>query len=124
MNPTTLTAAGGVLASGTENVMIQCNNCTDDDGAVIDTVRWYDPDGNRLISPLHSQFDPNFPHFKRVDGDNSNIILIFPTFSGSYDGIYICGRLANTVAALEPPTAAVTLNGELTQSVVCVYIIV
>ena len=48
INPTTLTAAGGVLASGTVNVMIQCN-CTDDDDTVIDPVSCYDSDGSRLV---------------------------------------------------------------------------
>ena len=48
INPTTLTAAGGVLASGTVNVTIQCNNCTDGNGT-LDRVRWYDPDGIKLF---------------------------------------------------------------------------
>ena len=48
INPTTLSAAGGVLASGTEYVVIQCS-CSDDNGTVVDCVRWYDPDGTRLL---------------------------------------------------------------------------
>ena len=106
------------------NVTIQCN-CTDDNGTVIDIVRWYDPDGTRLVSSQNmDSFNPNVPHFERVNGDNSNIILIIPTFSSPYDGTYTCGRLANNFKELESPTAAVTLNGELTQSVICIYIIV
>ena len=123
ISPTTLTATGGVLANGTENVIIQCN-CTDDDGMVVNRIRWYDPAGTRLRSSHHVQFDHNIPYFERVNNDDSNIILIIPIFNCSYDGTYTCGKLANDVVALEPPMAAVTLNGKLTQSVICTYIIV
>ena len=107
INPTTLTAAGGVLASGTDNVMIQCN-CTDDDGTVIKVVRWYDPNWNRLISPRSYRYVPDVPHFIRVANDD-NIILVIPTFNDSYDGTYTCGERAEYGQLPGPPNAAILL---------------
>ena len=90
-NPTTLTAAGGALPNGTMNVMIQCN-CTNDYGTVVGVVRWYDPDGTRLVADTNYQFDANTPHFTRVDGSNTHVILVIPTFTDYYDGTYKCGN--------------------------------
>ena len=42
ISPTTLTAAGGVLAIGTVNVTIKCR------------IRWYDPNRNRLVDPINN----------------------------------------------------------------------
>ena len=116
ISPTTLTAAGGVLAIGTENVTIRCNNCTDEDGAVVNTVRWYDPDGNRLVDPVtfNKDYVSGTPHFLRVNGANNDIMLVIPTFNDSYDGIYICGMKVRHYPP-GPPNAAINLiiNGEL-----------
>ena len=60
VNPTTLTAAGGVLPNGTMNVMIQCN-CTNDDGTVASKVRQYDPDRTRLATKGNNQFGDSVP---------------------------------------------------------------
>ena len=118
LNPTTgLKAYDGGLAIfiGTKNVMIQCN-CTDDDGRVVVPVRWYDPDGAKLRSSYRNQFDATVPHFTRVtdDDDDSNIILVIPTFNYSYDGTYACGWM-NNGRRLGMPYAVVTLTivGEL-----------
>ena len=89
IKPTTLTAAGGVLASGTVNVMIKCN-CTDDNGTVVDPVRWYDPDGTRLLVNAHGDYVAGTPYYKR-EPDNANIALVIPTFNDSYVGTYTCG---------------------------------
>ena len=114
INPTTLTAAGGVLAIGTENVTIRCNNCTDKYGT-LEHVRWYDPAGNRLVDPVtNNDYVPGTPHFLRVDGANNDIILVIPTFNDSYDGTYTCGM---KVKHYPPgaPNAVINLiiNGEL-----------
>ena len=95
---------------GTKNVMIQCN-CTDDDGRVVDPVRWYDPDGARLVSSASGRFDANVPHFTRViDDDDSNIILVIPSFHYHYDGKYNCGWMnSSNDRRLGTPSAAVTL---------------
>ena len=106
INPTTLTAAGGVLASGTENVMIKCN-CTDDNGTVTDIIRWYDPDNNRLLGSTNSRYAAGTPYYRRAP-DDTNIILVIPTFNDSYDGIYTCGRKQN-IGPPWPPNAAVIL---------------
>ena len=102
INPTSLTAGGGILINGTENVMIQCN-CTDDD-MVVDPVAWYDPNGNGLFVRTHITHVPGTPYYNRVP-DDTNIILVIPTFTDSYDGIYTCGRRVNNGA----PNATVNL---------------
>ena len=100
INPTTLTTAGGVLASGTENVMIKCN-CTDDDGMVVDRVRWYDPDGTRLLVNTHHGYINGTPYFRKAP-DNANILLVIPTFNDSYDGTYTCGRRGASLPVAAP----------------------
>ena len=89
INPTTLTTAGGVLAIGTENVTIQCN-CTYYNGTVIDRVRWYDPDGTRLLVSNHNRYVAGTPYYIRVLNETI-VALVIPTFNDFYDGIYTCG---------------------------------
>ena len=110
ISPTTLTAGGMVLKYGTKNVRIQCN-CTDNDG-VVDVVKWYNPDGIRLISHYSPRFNGSIPHLKVIKYDKSNVILVIPTFTYYYAGIYTCGR------RVYPPgtpntTINLTLHGEL-----------
>ena len=89
INPTTLIAAGGALAIGTENVMIQCN-CTDDNGTVVEPIRWHDPDGTRLLLSDHSKYVPGTPYYRK-EPNNRNIVLVIPIFTDSFDGTYACG---------------------------------
>ena len=116
MTPTTLTVTGGAIPSETVNVTIQCS-CTESDGTPVQTVRWYDRAGNRLLSPrFEDKFNPNVPYFTRVNGDFGNsvddtdIILVIPTFNDDYVGMYTCGREAANRSALTSPTANVTLT--------------
>ena len=124
LNPTTLTATGGVLPIGTMNVMIQCN-CTKDTGTVVDSVRWYDPASNRLVRPDNiDKFDASAPHFTKVDGSDTNVILVIPTFNDSFDGTYTCGKRVKR-GLPGPPNAAVILaiEGQLSvQYVFCFYV--
>ena len=107
INPTTLTAAGGVLANGTVNVMIQCN-CSNDDGTVVNRVRWYNPNGTRLVVITNSDYVAGTPYYSR-EPDDTNIALVIPTFNDTYDGTYHCGgRFAR--GPPEPPNAAVNLT--------------
>ena len=111
INPTTLIANGGVLASGTMNVMIQCNNCTNDDGTVLGRVKWYDPDRNRLVDPeINNNYMPGTPHFSRVNGANNDIMLVIPIFNNFYDGMYTCGERVDDGQLPGPPNAAVNLT--------------
>ena len=112
INPTTLTTAGGVLASGTENVMIRCN-CTYYNGTVIDRVSWYDPDGTRLLVSDNDNYVAGTPYYNREPND-INIALVIPTFNDSYDGTYYCGRRFSR-GPPEPPNAVVnlTIDGKL-----------
>ena len=120
INPTTLTAAGGLLANGTVNVMIQCN-CTDDDGMVVNRVRWYDPDGTRVLINTHKSYVADTPYFRRAP-DNTNIILVIPTFNDTYDGTYICGRRSGSLPVGAPSaTVELTVNGKLTIIILCTY---
>ena len=107
INPTTLTAAGGVLANGTVNVMMQCN-CTDDDGMVVERVRWYDPDGTRIYLSTNDDYVAGTPYYRRAP-DDTNIILVIPTFNDSFDGTYTCeGRVIRGPPG--PPNGAVSLT--------------
>ena len=113
ISPTTLTAAGGVLPNGTENVMMRCN-CSEDDGTIITTVRWYDPEGNRLnrVNPGDDNI-PSTPYYTRSSdhhNNNRNVTLVIPTFNDSYDGDYICGRRISGNNSPQPPTATVSLT--------------
>ena len=111
INPTTLTTAGGVLASGTVNVTIRCNDCTDDGGYTLGRVKWYDPDRNRLVRTTNKDYVPGTPHFLRVNDNNNDIILVIPTFNDSYDGMYTCGeRVVNKYQLPGPPNAVVILT--------------
>ena len=110
ISPTALTATGGAIANGTMNVMIQCN-CTENDGTAVGTVRWYDPHGTRLVSPQNTaKYNPDVPHFTRINNNDGNIILVIPTFNDSYDGTYTCGRNAADRSALSSPTTDITLT--------------
>ena len=114
INPITLTAGVVVhiLKYGTKNVMIQCN-CTDNDG-VVDFVRWHNPDGIRLISSAHPRFNGSVPHFTTVTKyDKSNAILVIPTFTYYYAGIYTCGRRRVYPPGTPNTTINFTLDGEL-----------
>ena len=110
LNPTILTATGGALPNGTMNVMIQCN-CTTDDGTVVHHVRWYDPDGTRLVTPGHGRFDASAPHFTKVDDSDTHVILVIPTLTDSYNGTYTCGNRDSEKDGLPgSPNVDVTLN--------------
>ena len=114
INPTTLTAAGGVLPIGTENVMIWCN-CSDDYGTVFTTVRWHDP-GGILVDRIGPGDDiPSTPYFTRPSdhNNNRNVILVIPTFSDSYDGNYTCGRRRSGRLVQPIVTVNLTISGEL-----------
>ena len=108
INPTILTTAGGVLASGTVNVMIQCN-CTYDNGTVVNPVRWYDPDGTQLLVSANNKYVAGTPYYSR-EPDNTNIILVIPTFNDSYDGTYTCGGIVSYGQLPGPPNAVVILT--------------
>ena len=111
INPPTLTAAGGVLASGTVNVTIRCNNCTDGD-MTLNRIRWYDPNGNKLPSPSNkADYMPDAPQLTK-DAEN-NIILVIPTFNDSYDGMYTCGKKVNSGQPGQPKTVVtLTISGK------------
>ena len=111
LNPTTLTATGGAMVYGTMNVRIRCS-CMESGGTAVNTVRWYDPAGTRLVSVQNmDEFNPNVPHFTRVNTNSDrDVILVIPTFNDSYDGRYTCGRNVANRLALTPPTADVNLT--------------
>ena len=115
LNPITLTATGGALPIGAMNVMIQCN-CTNDNGTVVDPIRWYDTAGTRLVSSDHIQFNANVPHFTRVDDGYTHAILVIPTLNDSYDGTYTCGKKVKKGLPPGQPNATVnlTIESELT----------
>ena len=111
LSPGTLTATGGAIVYGTMNVMIRCS-CTENGGTAVNTVRWYDPNGTRLVSAQNTEnYNPDIPHFTRVNvNSDRDVILVIPTFNDSYDGRYTCGRNLANRSVLTPPTADVNLT--------------
>ena len=102
-----MTDAVVVIANGTVNVTIQCNNCMNDD-RTLNTIRWYDPSRNRVPSPANTrEYVPDAAHFTRVDGADNDIILVIPTFSEPHVGTYTCGDKNGPSG---PPTATVILT--------------
>ena len=122
INPITLTTAGGVLALGTVNVTIRCN-CIYDNGTVVDRVRWYDPDGTRLLVNYNDRYVAGTPYYIR-ELNQTIVVLVIPTFYDSYDGTYTCGRRVKFYPPGAPnSTINLIINGELyMQLVICVYI--
>ena len=111
LNPTTLTATGGALVSGTINVMIQCVCPVTGD----QRVRWYDINTNFVFGSTNPNYVAGSPYFIRnnPNGADNDVTLVISTFNDSYDGTYNCGiRVNNT--EFTSPSAAVTLTiGEL-----------
>ena len=110
LNPTTLTATGGVVVSGTTNVRILCV-CT---VTVDQTVRWYNTSDNFITQQNHQRYVAGSPYFIPNDPNvYVNVTLVIPTFTDSYDGTYTCGIFVNDTV-FTSPSAAVTLTiGEL-----------
>ena len=108
LNPTILTATGGALVSGTTDVRIQCV-CTGTN--VYQRVRWYDINGNFVSRSVSSAYVAGTPYY--ILNTYTNVTLVIPTFTDSYDGTYNCGiRVSDT--EFTSPSAAVTLTiGEL-----------
>ena len=108
LDPTTLTATGGALVSGTTDVRIQCVCLVTNDAQ---RVRWYDISGNFLIRYTHMDYVADSPTY--ILNTQTNVTLVILTFNDSYDGTYNCGiRVSDT--EFTSPSAAVTLTiGEL-----------
>ena len=106
LNPTTLTATGGALVSGTTDVRIQCV-CIVSTGS----VRWYDINTMFVNRDTHEDYVAGSPYY--MLNSRTNVTLVIPIFNDSYDGTYNCGiRVSNT--EFNDPSAAVTLTiGEL-----------
>jgi len=104
ISPPTLTAGGGVLASGTENVTFQCN-CSI--GAP--NARWYDPNGDLVHLATSNRYVAGSPY--HVDGDN-NATLVIPTFNDLYDGTYTCRRRGSDESSPTATTVTLTIAGK------------
>ena len=111
LNPTTLTATGGALVSGTTDVRIQCVcPVTSND----QRVRWFDINTQFLMRSSHDAYVVGSPYFiPNATNPRRDVTLVIPTFNDSYDGTYNCGiRVTDT--EFTSPSAAVTLTiGEL-----------
>ena len=111
LNPTTLTASGGALLSGTTDVRIQCVCPVANDDQ---RVRWFDINTEFVIQSIHPRYVAGSPYFIPNNPNGAtDVTLVIPTFTDSYDGTYNCGiRVYDT--SFTSPSAAVTLTiGEL-----------
>ena len=111
LNPTTLTATGGALVSGTADVRIQCVCPVTDNNQ---RVRWYDISGDFVNRDTHMTYVTGTPYYiPNSPNGATDVTLVIPTFTDSYDGTYNCGiRVTNT--EFTSPSAAITLTiGEL-----------
>ena len=57
---------------------------------ISDPVRWFDPNGIRVIQQINNNYVLGTPYFTKTS-DDRNVVLVIPTFNDSYDGIYSCG---------------------------------
>ena len=110
LNPTSLTATSGTLVNGTTDVRIQCVcRGTNDD----QRVRWYDINSKFLVQSGHTSYVTGSPYLMLNNPGATNVTLVIPTFTDSYDGTYNCGIRVND-NQFTSPSAAVTLTiGEL-----------
>ena len=111
LNPSTLTATVGAIVYVTMNVRVQCS-CTESGGTAVNTVRWYNPDGTRVVSAQNTvKFNPDALHFTRVNTNSDrNVIFVILTFNNSFNGRYTCGRNVADHLDLTTPTADITLT--------------
>ena len=110
LNPTTLTATGGAVVSWTKDVRIQCVCTVTGD----QRVRWFDINTEFLVQSNHRNYVTGSPYYTpNPTNPNTDVTLVIPTFTDSYNGTYNCGiRVSNT--EFKSPSAAVTLTiGEL-----------
>ena len=109
-SPITLTAAGGVLVDGTQNVMIECR-CVDGSNVALSPVRWFHPNNMRISS--QSNTPTGAPYY--ISSDSSRLAtLVIPTFNDSYDGTYTCGW-DDTHPPFPRTTTTLTLPGEMSE---------
>ena len=107
ISPNTLTATGGAVVSGTMNVMIRCT-CRDGNNQL--NIRWYNSDGDRLVSETNPDYVAGTPYIAFINNNQMNTELVIPTFTDAYDGTYTCGRIAANLMNLPDPTAEVVLT--------------
>jgi len=106
-SPSNLTATGGVLVDGTQNVMIECE-CVDDNGRRLRKIRWFFPD----TTIVAKQINPPDGAPYRIN-NNRLQTLVIPTFGDSYDGTYTCGVSEDETYPPNPLTViSLTLPGE------------
>ena len=94
------------LSSGVVNVTIQCN-CSDG-GTALQPIRWFNPNGIRLLGTVHRRYVAGTPYFDRRP-DDTNVVLVIPTLNATFAGIYTCG-VGNTYPP-GPPNGTITLTG-------------
>ena len=102
-HPTTLTATGGAVVSGTTNVMIQCV-CPVTSGHI---VRWYNTHRHILLRPYYQRYAAGSPYFTSTG--RTNVTLVIPKFNECYIGTYYCGIYV-TDNSLGQPSNNVTLT--------------
>ena len=96
----TVTTPSGVIANGTEDVILYCICLTNDDDIAVGPTRWF-IDNTEVTDDLPNG---NNPYFR----NNVPSPLIIPMFGASNVGTYRCGS-DNTIAAPDDDRITLTL---------------
>ena len=98
----TVTAAGGVIANGTQNVILYCI-CYRSDVALA-PILWYFNDVQVTLTGDNGRGDPYYR-------DTAPSALIIPSFVTGHDGNYSCGNPNINDVSLHGDTIILTLPG-------------
>lgn len=103
--PADLDPAGGEIADGTEDVVVECY-CNG-----FKPIRWFNPNATRLFR--RPKTPPGDPYYTTAQHSK----LIIPRFDYSTSGTYLCG-----IDRYYPPPGLVTVNLFLPTGKACVYV--
>ena len=119
-NLPTVTAAGGVIANGTQNVILYCICMRSDSNIAVGRTFWF---FNGVLITLTQDDGSGNPYSR----DNVPSTLTIPSFISPHDGNYSCGH-ANYFSSVSSlgDNISLTLSGKYMyiRMYVCIFIII
>ena len=119
-NLPTVTAAGGVIANGTQNVILYCICMRSDSNIAVGRTFWF---FNGVLITLTQDDGSGNPYSR----DNVPSTLTIPSFVSPHDGNYSCGH-ANHFSSVSSlgDNISLTLSGKYMyiRMYVCIFIII